>query len=90
MTIKPIFAWYDMWVGAFWDGQKRRLYILPLPCIGIVIDFIGPKDETSPKPVNLRECLHLTKRYPTLGRWRCMDCGAEGELPFTPKKAHTP
>jgi hypothetical protein len=39
MRIKPIFAWYDLWVGAFWDRQKQRLYILPLPCIGVVIDF---------------------------------------------------
>ena len=41
MTIKPLFAWYDLWVGVFWDGQKRKLYILPLPCIGVVITF-GP------------------------------------------------
>jgi hypothetical protein len=39
MAIRPIFAWYDLWVGAFWDASKRRLYILPLPCIGVVIDF---------------------------------------------------
>lgn len=39
MRIKPIFAWYDLWVGAFWDSRKRRLYILPLPCVGIVIQF---------------------------------------------------
>lgn len=39
MTIRPIVAWYDLWVGAFWDRQKRRLYILPLPCIGVVIQF---------------------------------------------------
>ena len=39
MTIKPLFAWYDLWIGAFWDQNKRRLYILPLPCIGVVIDF---------------------------------------------------
>jgi len=39
MTIRPIFAWYDLWVGAFWDADKRSLYILPLPCIGIVVQF---------------------------------------------------
>lgn len=39
MTVKPIFAWYDLWVGAFWDSQKRKLYILPLPCLGVVIQF---------------------------------------------------
>jgi hypothetical protein len=39
MSIRPIFAWYDLWVGAFWDAGKRRLYILPIPCCGVVIDF---------------------------------------------------
>lgn len=39
MTIKPIFAWYDFWVGLFWDKSKKRLYFLPLPCVGVVLDF---------------------------------------------------
>lgn len=37
--IRPIFAWYDMWVGAFWDSRKRRLYIFPVPMLGVVFDF---------------------------------------------------
>lgn len=39
MTIKPLFAWYDLWVGVFWDSKLRKLYILPLPCIGVVLTF---------------------------------------------------
>lgn len=39
MRVRPIFAWYDLWVGAFYDREKRRLYVLPLPCLGIVIDL---------------------------------------------------
>lgn len=39
MTVRPIIAWYDLWVGVFWDRTKRRLYILPLPCVGVVISF---------------------------------------------------
>ncbi len=39
MSIRPIIAWYDLWVGVFWDRAKRRLYILPLPCVGVVISF---------------------------------------------------
>lgn len=39
MKIKPLLAWYDLWIGVFWDRIKRRLYILPLPCIGVVLEF---------------------------------------------------
>ncbi len=39
MKIRPIAAWYDMWVGAYWDKARRRLYVLPVPCLGAVIDF---------------------------------------------------
>jgi hypothetical protein len=41
MRIRPIFAWYDLWIGAFWDAKKRFLYVFPVPCLGIVLDFSG-------------------------------------------------
>lgn len=39
LSVRPIFAWYDLWVGVFVDRSKRRLYIFPLPCLGIVISW---------------------------------------------------
>ena len=39
MKIKPIFAWYDFWVGMFWDRKSKKLYIFPIPMVGIVVDF---------------------------------------------------
>lgn len=27
------FAWYDMWVGVFYDKYKRTFFICPLPCL---------------------------------------------------------
>jgi hypothetical protein len=37
LKIKPFFAWYDMWIGAYWDRKKRALYICLLPCCVIRI-----------------------------------------------------
>lgn len=42
MNVRPIFAWYDLWVGAFWDGAKRRLYLFPVPMFGVVLQFTKP------------------------------------------------
>ena len=39
MKIRPMLAWYDMWVGVFVDTSKRRVYIFPLPCVGLRIDL---------------------------------------------------
>jgi hypothetical protein len=39
MSVRPLFAWYDLWIGVFWDRKAKRLYVLPLPCIGVVLDF---------------------------------------------------
>lgn len=42
MTVKPIFAWYDFWVGLFVDRAKRRLYIFPVPMFGLVVEWSQP------------------------------------------------
>ncbi len=39
MKIEPIFAWYDFWIGAFWDAKKRWLYLFLIPCCGIILKF---------------------------------------------------
>ncbi len=39
MRVRLLFAWYDLWIGAYWDAPRRRLYVLPLPMIGLRIDL---------------------------------------------------
>ena len=39
MKVKLIFAWYDFWIGLFYDQKKKRLYVFPIPMIGIIIQF---------------------------------------------------
>jgi hypothetical protein len=34
-----MFAWYDAWVGVFVDTSKRRVYVFPLPMLGVRIDL---------------------------------------------------
>lgn len=36
--IRFIFAWYDLWIGAYWDRDARRLYLM-VPTVGVSIDF---------------------------------------------------
>ncbi len=38
LRIKPIFAWYDMWIGAYWDSDGS-LYVFPIPMFGLRLMF---------------------------------------------------
>lgn len=39
MTLRFLFAWYDLWVGCYWDRRHRDLYVLPIPMCGFVLHF---------------------------------------------------
>lgn len=39
MKIRPLFAWYDLWIGVFYDRAKKRLYVFPIPCLGFYVEW---------------------------------------------------
>lgn len=39
--MRVFFAWYDFWVGAYWDKAAKTLYVCPLPCIVLQLKFAG-------------------------------------------------
>lgn len=38
-SIKPVIAWYDCWIGIYIDQKKRKIYVLPLPCVGFCLEW---------------------------------------------------
>ncbi|MDD5651478.1 MAG: hypothetical protein PHF86_13870 [Candidatus Nanoarchaeia archaeon] len=43
MKISLFFAWYDFWVGFFWDRKSRTLYVCLIPCVVLKIAFKAKK-----------------------------------------------
>lgn len=40
IRVRPLCAWYDAWIGVFIDRPKRRVYVFPVPCFGMVIERV--------------------------------------------------
>ncbi len=45
MKVSFFFRWYDLWIGAFYDQNRRALYICPLPTIGVKIAWGNEADD---------------------------------------------
>ena len=45
MRVKPVFKWFDFWVGLYYDTKRKRLYILPVPMVGIYIESTQQRED---------------------------------------------
>lgn len=37
--VHGVVAWYDAWVGVFVDRARRRVYVFPVPMLGVYIQY---------------------------------------------------
>lgn len=51
MKVRRMFAWYDLWVGFYWDRKTRALYFLPLPTVGWRFGFAKEREPGVACPV---------------------------------------
>ncbi len=49
MKVGLVCAWYDIWIGAYWDRKNGRLYLLPLSMLGIWVEFAARVPRTGVK-----------------------------------------
>lgn len=42
MRVRLRFVPQDLWVGAYWDRDRKRLYVCLVPCLPIVLAFSVP------------------------------------------------
>lgn len=68
MTVKPLFRWFDFWVGAYYDRKTRTLYMCPLPTIGVALQF-GPESEPN-VDADVRALAAMATRDRELRIWR--------------------
>jgi hypothetical protein len=61
MKIRLFFAWYDCWIGFYWDRKFRALYICPFFCCVIMIKMKRKKEID--EPLDTYEFLELLDKW---------------------------
>lgn len=59
MSWRWIFRWYDCWIGVFLDRQKRRLYVFPVPMVGVEIQL--PTGKRCPRRMSMAPWMYTAQ-----------------------------
>jgi hypothetical protein len=43
--LQIILAWYDIWIGVYYDIGHRTIYVCPLPMVVLRYELFGTKNE---------------------------------------------
>lgn len=54
LKLTPFVRWYDLWVGAYVDTAKRAVYLCPLPCVGLKVEW--GEQPKAPEPTRCAYC----------------------------------
>ncbi len=55
MKVRLCFAWYDLYVGLYYDRRNRTMYIFPIPTMGLSIEFKESSMESVSQCLNRKE-----------------------------------
>lgn len=76
MKLKLFFAWFDFWIGFYWDRKERELYIAPFPCFVIKVAGLFQSRE-----LQCAECGHSAKLH--VGANGCLWAGQSADQTTT-------
>lgn len=68
MKLSAFFAWYDLWIGAYWSAESRTLYLCPLPMLCVAVTFRPTRGGLATAK------LYKAELHPA-SWWHCPACG---------------
>lgn len=39
MRVRVFWAWYDIWIGVYWNRKARTLYLILIPTLVLALEF---------------------------------------------------